>query len=49
MLSKLGNMEQNQYILVKTSNRTLYIHEYNDIYGYDFQSLTAFEPIHLIL
>ena len=37
-----------QHILVKTSNRTFYIHEYNGIYGYKFQSLTAFEPIQLI-
>ena len=36
-------------ILVKTSNRTLYIHEYNDIYGYEFQSFTASEPMHIIL
>ena len=43
------NVPDNVYILVKTSNRTLYIHEYNGIQGYEFQSLAASEPIHTIL
>ena len=33
------------YILVKTSNRTLYIHEYNWFEGVRFQCLIAIEPI----
>ena len=32
-------------ILVKTSNRTLYIHEYNRVYGSRFQCLVALEPM----
>ena len=35
----------NIYILVKTSNRTLYKHEYNRVLGFRFQCLTAIEPI----
>ena len=42
-------LEEITNILVKTSNRTIYIHEYNGIYGYEFQSLTASEPLHIIL
>ena len=35
----------NVYILVKTSNRTLYIHEYNGVYGSRFQCLVPLEQI----
>ena len=33
-------------ILVKTSNRTLYIHEYKGVKGLRFQCLVALEPMH---
>ena len=38
-------LNTNVYILVKTSNRTPYIHEYNGVYGFQFQCLVALEPI----
>ena len=36
------------YILVKTSNRTLYIHEYNGFEGSQFQCLVALESMNQI-
>ena len=50
MKSKM-NMTENivynldAYILVKTSNQTLYMHEYNGVLGYRFQCLVALEPM----
>ena len=33
------------FILVKTPNRTLYIHDYNGVKGFQIQCLVALEPI----
>ena len=49
MLKISDNIESNSLlkanILVKTSNRTLYIHEYNGVLGFQFHYLVALEPI----
>ena len=37
--------QQNDTLLVKTSYRTFYIHEYNRFLGFRFQCLIAIEPI----